>query len=107
MLDDVQTEKRFVLAWQRASHNVVDLGLERPLLVAAAANIMNELRIEIVNRDVRYFLQHHTCAESVTATDFTHIAAVGQHFGNKFVTREEKGETPRIVVPNLIGHQTK
>ena len=42
MLDDVEAKKRFVLARQRASHNVVDLSLEGPLFVAAGANILNE-----------------------------------------------------------------
>ena len=107
VLDDVEAEQRFVLARQGRGDDVVDLGLERPALVAARADVLDEQRVEIVDGDVRHLLEHDARAEGVAAADLADIAAARQHLGDEFVARQEERQPARIVVPDLVGHQAE
>ena len=87
--------------------DVVDLCLERPPLVTPGADVLDEQRVEIVDSDVRHLLQHDARAEGVAAADLADVAAARQHLGDEFVARQKECQTPRIVVPDLVGHQAE
>jgi hypothetical protein len=45
--------------------------------------------------------------EGVGATDFEDVGPAGQHLCDELATRERKYQMARVVLPDLIGHETK
>src|SRR6516162_4511134 len=107
VLDDIESINGIVLLRQRSLEDVVKLCRDRPFGRLPAANVLNEDGVEIVSRDGINFLLNDSGSESIAAPDFCDRAGSTQHFGDEFVSRQDKAQASRILVPDLIGHQTE
>src|ERR1700734_20946 len=105
MLDDIKAINAVMLLRQRVKDHVVDMGFERPPLVLARADIINEDRIEIIGDNSLHLLHHEASTERVTAADLCYELLATEHLGNEFIAGEQDCQATRIVVINLVGHQ--
>ena len=95
-----------IRAKSRLRH-VMHRKIDRPSCVHGLSRILDKDWIEIDGRHFRSGLPHDPRPESIGTTDLQHAPATGQHLGGELVTREDKYQSLRIILPSLTAHQTE
>src|SRR6266540_3072999 len=107
VFEDVETVESIVLFRQRTRDDVVDESLERPAGILARQNVLDEYRVKVVGGDLVHFLLNDPRTEGVAAAELADIVTPAQHLGDELVSCEQKRQTARIIVPNLVRHQAE
>src|SRR5437016_6402404 len=75
--------------------------------LTACCHVFNKEGIEIERHHFFDFLKHNACAESIASAGLGDAQTSGEHLCDELVAREDESEASRVVMPDLIGHETE